>query len=293
MSIADSLSSMSSTLTAAATMPDPAPFQTPDTDIEQYEAEKGPSAVSLMMAEIEAVWHNVDPELGAPVCQPMSVPALDLQPITDLLNGSIIIEGLPEMPDIQLEIPQVLADALNAATAAYAEVSGALAAAMPMIGALPGMIAQLEQMPAMIMGEVGAQLGAAIGETLDAVGLLNPIMSAVQIGTQVNQVYSALSMVANGQVSSPEMMGALGNALSKGAALSPQLAAAANTVLNQASAAAVALGPIAGAAAQVAASTAAIKSAVSNPSTMTPATVASATAQATNAVAYAVGSLTG
>lgn len=292
MSIADSIFSMSNVLTTLATLPTPAVFQAPGTDISRYESEEGPSAVSLMSDELYAVGSNSEPELGAPTGTYMEIPTLDLQPITDLTNSSIVIgDSLPGMPSIPVEIPDMLGDALSAATSAYSEVSGALASALPMLAALPSMISELEQLPGLVMNEVGAQLAESINEALDAVGLLNPIESAAILGIQINQVYSALSLIANGQVSSPSMLVDLGNALSKGSVLSPKLAEVAGVVLNQASVVASALAPITEALDLVSASVWVIKNVVSNPLLMTPELLTSAVTQASDSLSFAVNSL--
>ena len=295
MSLSSSMSSLVSSLTTISAPPEATPFQKPDTDMVQYESLDGPSAISLMQADIEAVWEYADPELGAPACKPMDAPLLELVPITDLQNSAIELvdlPALPEMPDIVLEIPPVLADAINAASEIYGEVSNALAAAMPMIGSIQALASDIQQLPNMILGEIGAQIGAQIGGVLSEISAMSPIATALQLGAQAMQVHSAISMLANGNISSPAMLTALSSSVNLGSMLSPAIGEAASSVLSVANQAANAIAPIANAAFSVANAAQSISALANNPNGFTASAMVAATQSATDSIYSAIGSIT-
>lgn len=293
--LSDSLGSVTASVAYAAIEPGQSPFDNPDTELDQYADEDGPTAVSMMQAQIDAVQEYADPEIEAPICRPLKPARLTFPPITDLLNGAVILVDLPEMPDIQLEIPPVLSDVINAATQAYGEISGALAGVMPMLGQLQGMVDMVAGLPNAIMGEIAGAVAGQIGGVLGELGALGPINTALALGGQAMQVHSALSMLANGNISSPAMLGNIASTLGAAAANSPALSnvlgPVANTLSSAANQAISAVAPFAGAASQIAFSASAISNAVSNPSAMTPATIATASASMVAGVQGAINSL--
>lgn len=291
MSLTTSLSIITTVVSNSSGQQPVEPFASPDTDLEQYADDKGPAAIVLMQEQIDAVQENADPDIDAPMCVPMDSPTLDLAPITDLVNGTLILDSLPQMPDIQLEIPAIAADAINVATEIYAEISGALNAALPLLSAMPAMINNLANMPSMIMGQVGAQIGAQIGGALDQVGLLNPIMFGAKLGVQAMQVHSALSMLKNGNISSPAMMGALGGSLQLATSVVPSLGPTGASIMNASAGVLGTINSVSNAALSAASSVSAIQAAVSNPSTMTPSIIANATSHAAYSVQSALSTI--
>ena len=291
MSLTTSLSIITTVVSNSSGQQPVEPFASPDTDLEQYADDKGPAAIVLMQEQIDAVLENADPDIDAPMCVPMDSPMLDLAPITDLVNGTLILDSLPQMPDIQLEIPAIAADAINVATEIYAEISGALNAALPLLSAMPAMINNLANMPSMIMGQVGAQIGAQIGGALDQVGLLNPIMFGAKLGVQAMQVHSALSMLKNGNISSPAMMGALGGSLQLATSVVPSLGPTGASIMNASAGVLGTINSVSNAALSAASSVSAIQAAVSNPSTMTPSIIANATSHAAYSVQSALSTI--
>ncbi len=291
MSLTTSLSIITTVVSNSSGQQPVEPFASPDTDLEQYADDKGPAAIVLMQEQIDAVQENADPDIDAPMCVPMDSPMLDLAPITDLVNGTLILDSLPQMPDIQLEIPAIAADAINVATEIYAEISGALNAALPLLSAMPAMINNLANMPSMIMGQVGAQIGAQIGGALDQVGLLNPIMFGAKLGVQAMQVHSALSMLKNGNISSPAMMGALGGSLQLATSVVPSLGPTGASIMNASAGVLGTINSVSNAALSAASSVSAIQAAVSNPSTMTPSIIANATSHAAYSVQSALSTI--
>lgn len=291
MSLTTSLSIITTVVSNSSGQQPVEPFASPDTDLEQYADDKGPAAIVLMQEQIDAVQENADPDIDAPMCVPMDSPTLDLAPITDLVNGTLILDSLPQMPDIQLEIPAIAADAINVATEIYAEISGALNAALPLLSAMPAMINNLANMPSMIMGQVGAQIGAQIGGALDQVGLLNPIMFGAKLGVQAMQVHSALSMLKNGNISSPAMMGALGGSLQLATSVVPSLGPTGASIINASAGVLGTINSVSNAALSAASSVSAIQAAVSNPSTMTPSIIANATSHAAYSVQSALSTI--
>lgn len=259
------MDSLVSSLTALSSPPNTTFFQKPDTNLAQYEALEGPSAVSLMQADIESVWAYAEPTLGAPVCKPMDVPLLELTQITDLQNGSIEVPSMPDMPSIELGMPSIPADALNAASALYGEVTGAIAAAVPMIGAIQSLVSDIQQLPNLILGEIGNQIASQMGGLLAEISALSPIAVSLQLGAQAMRVHSAISMLANGNISSLSMLSEMSVSIKLGAQLSPSIEAAAGSILSIVSQAEQVLAPIEDAARTVANAASAISALVNNP----------------------------
>ena len=105
------------------------------------------------------------------------------------------------------------------------------------------------------------------------------------------QVHSALSMLKNGNISGPAMMGVLGGSLQLATSVVPSLGPTGASIMNASAGVLGTINSVSNAALSAASSVSAIQAAVSNPSTMTPSIIANATSHAAYSVQSALSTI--